>query len=180
MSRPITIYIDADACPVKAEVYRVAERFVRRGTALRVVVVSNSPIAVPRELLLTGTQSGSTEAASSGAFVERVVVGQGMDEADHYIAERAGRGDVVITADVPLAARAVKAGAEVMAPNGKPFSEDAIGMALASRNLMSDLRSAGAVTSGPKAFAPADRSRFLGALDAVLMRLVRAGFGSGS
>lgn len=160
MARPITLYIDADACPVKAEAYRVAERFVRRGTALKVVVVSNSPIAVPRDEL-----------------IERVVVGQGMDEADNYIAERAARGDVVITADVPLAARAVKAGAEAIAPTGRPFSEDAIGMALATRNLMSDLRSAGAITSGPKAFAPADRTRFLGALDAALTRLTRAGFG---
>jgi uncharacterized protein YaiI (UPF0178 family) len=160
MSRPITLYIDADACPVKAEAYRVAERFVRRGTALKVVVVANSPIAVPRD-----------------EFVERVVVGQGMDEADNYIAERAVRGDVVITADVPLAARAVKAGAEVIAPNGRPFSEDAIGMALATRNLMSDLRSAGAITSGPKPFAAGDRSRFLSALDAALMRLTRAGYG---
>ena len=80
-----------------------------------------------------------------------------MDEADNYIAERAERGDVVITADVPLAARAVKAGAEAIAPNGKPFTEDAIGMALATRNLMSDLRSAGEITSGPKPFAAQDR-----------------------
>jgi uncharacterized protein YaiI (UPF0178 family) len=161
MPSPITLYIDADACPVKAEVYRVAERFIARGTAVKVVVVSNSPIAVPRE-----------------EYVERVVVGGGMDEADNYIAERAMRGDVVITADVPLAARAVKAGATALAPNGKPFTEDAIGMALATRNLMSDLRSAGAVTSGPKPFAPADRSRFLSGLDAALVRLVRDGFGT--
>ena len=134
-ARPITLYVDADACPVKQEVYRVAERFVLRGTALKVVVVSNAPIAVPR-----------------ADFIERVVVGAGMDEADNFIAERAQRGDVVITADVPLAARAVKAGAEVIAPNGKPFTEDAIGMALATRNLMSDLRSAGEITSGPKPF----------------------------
>jgi hypothetical protein len=158
--RPITLYVDADACPVKQEVYRVAERFVRRGTALKVVVVSNGPIAVPRD-----------------EFVERVVVGAGMDEADDTIASRAGRGDVVITADVPLAARAVKAGAEAIAPNGKAFTEDAIGMALATRNLMSDLRSAGAITSGPKPFVAGDRSRFLSALDAALMRLTRAGFG---
>jgi uncharacterized protein YaiI (UPF0178 family) len=156
----ITIYIDADACPVKQEVYRVAERFVQRGTALKVIVVSNSPIAVPRD-----------------DFVERVVVGAGMDEADNYIAERAGPGSVVITADVPLAARAVKAGAETIGPNGKPFTEDAIGMTLATRNLMSDLRSAGAITSGPKPFAAGDRSRFLSALDAALMRLTRAGYG---
>ena len=162
MPRAITIYVDADACPVKAEVYRVAERFMRRGTALKVMVVSNSPIAVPRE-----------------DFITRMVVGAGMDAADDYIAANATRGDVVITADVPLAARAVKAGAQVIAPNGKPFSEDAIGMALATRNLMSDLRSAGAITSGPKAFAAADRSRFLGALDAALMRFAREGFGAG-
>lgn len=160
---PITLYIDADACPVKQEVYRVAERFVRKGTALKIIVVSNALIAVPRD-----------------DFIERVVVGAGMDEADNYIAERAGKGDVVITADVPLAARAVKAGAEAIAPNGKPFTEDAIGMTLATRNLMSDLRSAGAVTSGPAPFAPADRSRFLSALDAVLVRLTRAGFGAPS
>ena len=145
---------------MKQEIYRVAERFVRRGTALKVIVVSNSPIAVPRD-----------------DFIERVVVGAGMDEADNYIAERAGPGSVVVTADVPLAARAVKAGAETIAPNGKPFTEDAIGMTLATRNLMSDLRSAGAITSGPKPFAAADRSRFLSTLDAALMRLTRAGYG---
>jgi len=161
MPHPIRLYIDADACPVKQEVYRVAERFVGKGTALKVIVVSNAPIAVPRD-----------------EFIERVVVGSGMDEADNYIAERAGQGDVVITADVPLAARAVKAGAEVIAPNGTPFTKDAIGMTLATRNLMSDLRSAGAVTGGPKPFAPADRSRFLSALDAALVRLTRAGFGT--
>jgi hypothetical protein len=163
MPSPILLYIDADACPVKQEVYRVAERFVRRGTALKVVVVSNSPIAVPRD-----------------DFIERVVVGAGLDEADNYIAERAGPGSVVITTDVPLAARAVKAGAEAIAPNGKAFTEDAIGMALATRNLMSDLRSAGAITSGPKPFAAGDRSRFLSALDAALMRLTRAGYGQAS
>jgi uncharacterized protein len=160
MPSPILLFVDADACPVKQEIYRVAERFVRRGTVLKVIVVSNSPIAVPRD-----------------DFIERVVVGAGMDEADNYIAERAGPDSVVVTADVPLAARAVKAGAETIAPNGKPFTEDAIGMTLATRNLMSDLRSAGAVTSGPKPFAPGDRSRFLSGLDAALMRLTRAGYG---
>jgi hypothetical protein len=160
MPSPILLFVDADACPVKQEVYRVAERFVQRGTALKVIVVSNSPIAVPRD-----------------DFVERVVVSAGMDEADNYIAERAGPGSVVVTADVPLAARAVKAGAETIGPNGKPFTEDAIGMTLATRNLMSDLRSAGAITSGPKPFAAGDRSRFLSALDAALMRLTRAGYG---
>ena len=158
---PINIYVDADACPVKAEIYRVAERHLQRDVALKVHVVSNSPIAVPRE-----------------DFIARVVVGAGMDAADDWIAERAARGDVVITADVPLASRAVKAGAEVIAPNGKPFTEASIGSALAMRNLMTDLRTVGAVTGGPKPFAPRDRSAFLSALDAAIVRLARAGFGS--
>jgi hypothetical protein len=158
--KPIAIYIDADACPVKQEVYRVAERHVLKGAALKVFVVSNSPIAVPRD-----------------EMIERVVVGGGMDEADNWIAERAGRGDIVITADIPLASRCVKNGATVLAPNGKPFSEESIGMTLATRNLMDSLRSAGAVTGGPKPFAPRDRSNFLSALDQALVRLKRGGFG---
>ena len=157
----ITLYIDADACPVKQEIYRVAERHVLKGTSLKVLVVSNSPIAVPRD-----------------EFVERVVVGAGMDEADDWIAARAGAGDIVVTADVPLASRCVKAGATVIAPNGKPFSEDSIGMSLATRNLLDSLRSAGAVTSGPKPFAPRDRSSFLAALDRAIVRLTRDGFGA--
>jgi uncharacterized protein len=158
--KPIAIYIDADACPVKQEVYRVAERHSLKGVALKVFVVSNSPIAVPRDEL-----------------VERVVVGGGMDEADNWIAERAGRGDVVVTADIPLASRCVKKGATVLAPTGKPFTEDSIGMTLATRNLMDSLRSAGAVTGGPRPFAPRDRSNFLSALDQAVVRLKRDGFG---
>jgi uncharacterized protein len=158
----IALYIDADACPVKQEVYRVAERHALKGTALKVFVVSNSPIAVPRDM---------------GEMIERVVVGAGMDEADNWIAERAKPSDIVITADVPLASRAVKAGAEVIAPNGKPFTKDSIGMTLAARNLMSELRSAGEITSGPKPFSPRDRSAFLSALDAAIVRLTRSGFG---
>jgi uncharacterized protein YaiI (UPF0178 family) len=153
----IAIYIDADACPVKQEVYRVAERH-----GIKVFVVSNSPIAVPRDPL-----------------IERVVVSAGMDKADDFIAERSRQGAVVITADVPLAARAVKAGAAAIAPDGKPFSEDSIGMALATRNLMDQLRSAGAVTGGPKPFSPKDRSAFLGSLDREIVRLKRQGFGAG-
>jgi len=141
-------------------VYRVAERHALKGAALKVSVVSNSPIAVPRDEL-----------------IERVVVGGGMDEADNWIADRAGRGDVVITADIPLASRCVKKGAIVLAPNGKPFTDDSIGMTLATRNLMDSLRSAGAVTGGPKPFAPRDRSNFLSALDTALLRLKRDGFG---
>ena len=153
MPPPIQIYIDADACPVKNEVYRVAERH-----GLKVLVVSNAPILVPRE-----------------PWIERVVVGGGMDEADNWIAERAGAGDIVVTADVPLASRSVKAGAAVIAPNGKPFDDDSVGLALATRNLLHDLRSAGAVTGGPKPFEPRDRSRFLQALDRAIVRLKRAG-----
>jgi hypothetical protein len=160
-SKPIAIYVDADACPVKAEVYRVAERHAQRGVGLKVLVVSNSPISVPR----------------GDPMIELVVVGAGMDVADDWIAERAGRGDVVITADVPLASRAIKAGAEVVAPNGKRFTPDSIGMTLATRNLMTDLRSAGAVTGGPRPFEARDRSQFLSALDQALVRLARAGFG---
>jgi uncharacterized protein len=156
MTSPITIYVDADACPVKQEVYRVAERHAAKGVALKVVVVSNSPIAVPRD-----------------PMIERVVVGAAMDAADDYIAERATRGDVVITADVPLASRAVKAGAQAIAPSGRAFTEDSIGMTLATRNLMSDLRSAGAITSGPKPLGPRERSAFLSALDQALRRALR-------
>src|SRR5580704_15868335 len=156
----IALLIDADACPVKQEIYRVAERHALKGTALKVFVVSNAPIAVPRE-----------------EMIERVVVGAGMDEADNWIAERAKRGDIVITADVPLASRSVKTGATVIAPNGKPFSEESIGMTLATRNLMDSLRSAGEITGGPKPFSPRDRSEFLSALNRAIVRLVRDGFG---
>ena len=153
MSKPTAIYLDADACPVKEEVYRVAARHGRK-----VLVVGNSPIATPRE-----------------PWIERVVVGGGMDAADDWIALRAGRGDIVVTADVPLASRCVKAGATVLAPNGKPFDEDSIGPALATRNLLHELRSAGEITGGPRPFAPRDRSRLLSALDRAIVRLKRAG-----
>jgi uncharacterized protein YaiI (UPF0178 family) len=156
----IALFIDADACPVKQEVYRVAERHALKGTDLKVFVVANSPIAVPRE-----------------EMIQRVVVGSGMDEADNWIAERAGAGAIVITADVPLASRAVKAGAEAIAPNGRAFTADSIGMTLATRNLMDSLRSAGEITGGPKPFSPRDRSSFLAALDQAIVRLKRAGFG---
>jgi uncharacterized protein len=175
----ITLYIDADACPVKQEIYRVAERHVRKGTALKVFVVSNSPIAVPRDGIFGGppdAKPGTTFAG--GPLIERIVVGAGMDEADNWIAERAKRGDIVVTADVPLASRCVKAGAEVIAPNGKPFTADSIGMTLATRNLMDTLRSAGEITGGPKPFAPRDRSEFLSALDRAVVQLTRAGFGN--
>ena len=152
--KEISIYVDADACPVKAEVYRVAERH-----RLKVYVVANSFIAVPRQ-----------------PFIERVVVGGGFDAADDWIAGRVSRGDIVVTADVPLASRCVKAGADAIAPNGRAFTEASVGMALATRNLMQDLREAGAVTGGPKPFSARDRSAFLSALDLAVVRLKRAGF----
>ncbi len=152
--KPILIYIDADACPVKDETYKVAARH-----GIKVLLVANSWIAVPY-----------------GVDVERVVVGAGLDVADDWIAERAVEGDVVITADVPLAARCVAAGAEVLAPNGRAFSPASIGLQLATRNLMQDLREAGAVTGGPRAFSPRDRSEFLQALERAVVRLKRKGF----
>ncbi len=153
--KPILIYVDADACPVKDEVYRVAERY-----GLKVYVVSNSPMMIPRD-----------------PMIERVVVDAGPDVADDWIAERAVRGDVVITNDVPLASRCVKAGADVISPSGRAFTEATIGMALATRNLMEDIRSTGQITGGPKPFSKRDRSTFLSALDLAIGRLKRAGFG---
>jgi uncharacterized protein YaiI (UPF0178 family) len=149
----LRIFVDADACPVKDEIYRVAARY-----KLRVYVVANSPILVPR-----------------AHGLERIVVGSGPDAADDWIVERVGRGAIVITSDVPLASRCVMKAAEVLAPTGKPFSENSIGMALATRNLMDQLRSAGHTTSGPPPFGPRDRSRFLSALDNVVSRLKRLG-----
>jgi len=147
------IYIDADACPVKHEVYRVAERH-----SLNVYVVSNSFIAVPAD-----------------PRIHRVVVGSEPDAADDWIAERARRRDIVVTADIPLASRCVKAGAAVLAPNGRVFTEDAIGLALATRNLMTELRAAGTITRGPKPLSPADRSKFLSALHEAIVVLKRPG-----
>lgn len=148
---PTRIYVDADACPVKDEIYRVA---IRHG--IPVHVVAGNFIRVPQDPL-----------------IERVAAGAGMDAADNWIAERAGPGDIVITADIPLADRCVKAGAEVIAPNGKPFTEESIGMALAVRNLMTDLRASGEITGGPRGFTPRDRSTFLSALDQAIRRIAR-------
>ena len=129
----LRIFIDADACPVKDEVYRVAARY-----GLTVFVVANSAILIPRT-----------------PEIEQVVVGPGPDAADNWIAERAGPGAIVVTADIPLANRCVKSGADVIAPNGKRFSESSIGMALATRNLMDQLRSTGQATLGPRPSAHA-------------------------
>jgi uncharacterized protein YaiI (UPF0178 family) len=137
------IYVDADACPVKDEVYKVARRY-----GLKVYVVANSPIRVPRDDL-----------------VELVEVRGGMDKADDWIAERADLGDVVVTADIPLADRCLARGARVLAPTGREFTDGSIGHSLATRALLDVLRQAGEVTGGPAPFAKADRSRFLSKLD---------------
>lgn len=153
---PIEVFVDADACPVKNEIYKVAGRH-----GLKIWVVSNSFINVPRAEL-----------------IERVIVSSGLDVADDWIAERARPGAVVVTADIPLADRCVKAGASVISPKGKAFDEATIGMALATRNLMEGLRSAGEVTGGPAPFSQRDRSAFLSALDLAIVRLKRAGHGA--
>ena len=154
MSAPpssIRILVDADACPVKDEVYRVA---FRREVAVR--VVSNSFLRVPDHVL-----------------VERVVVSDKFDAADDWIAETATARDVVITGDILLADRCLKAGATVIGHNGKPFTNASIGGALATRSIMADLRVGGDVVGGPAPFVKADRSRFLQALDEALVRVAR-------
>jgi uncharacterized protein YaiI (UPF0178 family) len=153
----IRIFVDADACPVKNEVYRVAERY-----GLRVFIVANSFMNVPRS-----------------DMIERVIVTQGPDIADDWIAERAGPTDIVTTADIPLAGRCVRNGATVLSPTGKPFDDNSIGMALATRDLMTDLRSAGATTRGPPPLSRQDISRFLSALDLAVTRLKRKMEGKG-
>ena len=148
----IAIYVDADACPVKAEVYRVADRY-----GLQVYVVANSYINVPR-----------------GARIEQVVVGDGFDAADDWIAERAGAKDIVVTSDIALADRSLKKGAAVIGATGVPFTTASIGMAMASRELMSNLRAMGETIGGPKPMTARDRSRFLSALDEAVQRLRRS------
>ena len=147
----IRIFVDADACPVKPEIYRVAERY-----GLKVFVVANAFMTVPRS-----------------DTIERVIVSEGPDVADDWIVERAGTSDIVITADIPLAGRCVRKGATVIGPTGKPFDDNSIGMALATRDLLTDLRSAGASTRGPPPLTRQDISRFLSALDLAVMRLKR-------
>lgn len=147
----LDLFVDGDACPVKNEVYKVALRH-----DLKVYVVSD----------------GSLRAGAPGR-VEFVRVPQGFNAADDWIAERAGDGDVVVTADIPLADRCIKAGARVVAPNGRPMTEDSIGEAMARRELMDQLRQMGAVTGGPPPFAPADRSRFLARLEETIQAIRR-------
>ena len=143
------ILVDADACPVKDEIYRVAERH-----GAPVSIVSNSAFRVP-----------------IGPLVERIVVSDSLDAADDWIAERAGPVTIVVTADILLADRCLKTGATVIAPTGKPFTTSSIGTAIATRAIMADLRAGGDVIGGPAPFGKTDRSRFLSALDAALVKM---------
>jgi uncharacterized protein YaiI (UPF0178 family) len=142
------IFIDADACPVKDEVYKVAARY-----GVKTFVVSNSFIQIPKS-----------------AMIERMIVDAGPDVADDWIAEHTEPGDIAVTNDIPLADRVLKAGGAAIAPNGRPFTHDSIGSALAQRSIMEHIRSTGEITGGPKAFGAADRSRFLQALDEAVNR----------
>ena len=145
------IYVDADACPVKDEIYRVAQRY-----HLDVTVVANSRMRVPHE-----------------SRIVLQVVADGFDAADDWIVEHMQLDDVVITADIPLASRCLKAGARVLGPTGKPFTDDNIGDAVATRNLLEDLRSAGEITGGPPPLQKRDRSRFLQKLDEAVQSIRR-------
>ncbi|WP_155263137.1 YaiI/YqxD family protein [Sphingomonas segetis] len=146
---PLRVLVDADACPVKEEVYRVA---YRRGVPVR--VVSNSWLRVPEHPL-----------------IERVLVSDAFDAADDWIVEAADARTVVVTGDILLADRCLKKGATVIGNNGKPFTSASIGGAIATRAIMADLRAGAGMTGGPAPFARADRSRFLQALDKALVRL---------
>jgi len=145
------IYVDADACPVKNEVYRVAERY-----KLNVTLVANSRMRVPQS-----------------SRVKLEVVGDGFDEADDWIVEHVQEGDVVITADIPLAGRCITAGAEVLSNSGKRFTDDNIGQTLATRDLLAELRGAGEITGGPPPLTQRDRSEFLQKLDVVIQSIRR-------
>ena len=152
MSAPVRILVDADACPVKDEIYKVAFR-----REVPVTLVANSFLRVPAHPL-----------------IERIPVGAGFDEADDRIAEAAGPETVVVTADILLADRCLKAGAAVIGPNGRTFTDASIGAAIATRAIMTDLRAgAGDGIGGPAPFRKEDRSRFLQALDEALAKLQR-------
>ena len=145
------IFVDADACPVKQEVYRVAGRY-----SLDTTLVTNSWMRVPNE-----------------RWIALQVVGDGFDAADDWIVEHVTPHDIVITADILLASRCLKEGASVIGTTGKPFTEDNIGMAVATRTLMSELRETGEITGGPPPMHKRDRSRFLQQLDDVIQSIRR-------
>ena len=151
MPPSLHILVDADACPVKDEIYKVAWRH-----DVPVTLVANAFLRVPDHPL-----------------VKRVTVGGGFDAADDWIAERAGAETIVVTADILLADRCLKAGAAVIAPNGRPFTTGSIGPAIATRAIMADLRAGIGAAGGPPPFSKLDRSRFLSALDEALVRMKR-------
>ena len=145
------IFVDADACPVKKDVYRVAGRYL-----LDVTLVANSWMSIPNE----------------GKVVLQVV-GAGLDAADDWIVEHVQAHDIVITSDIPLASQCLEKGARVLGPTGKPFTEDNIGDSIATRELMAGLRDAGEITGGPPPLTARDRSRFLQKLDEVIQSIRR-------
>jgi uncharacterized protein YaiI (UPF0178 family) len=149
----LELFIDADACPVKQETYRVARRY-----GLPVTVVANSRMHIPAD-----------------PTIRLEIVGAGPDVADDWIAEHAGDGDIVVSADIPLAARCVERGAHVISPAGNVLTNRNIGQVLATRNLLSDLRDTGAITGGPPPFDDRARSRFLQALDTAINAIRRLG-----
>ncbi|MDH3658758.1 MAG: YaiI/YqxD family protein [Alphaproteobacteria bacterium] len=149
----LDLYVDADACPVKPEIYRVAERY-----GLNVFVVANDWMRVPDD-----------------PRIRLITVADGLDVADDWIAERAGQGDIAITSDIPLAARCIKNGARALSSSGQPFTEDSIGDVLATRNLMTELRETGEISTTGRPFGKQDRSRFLQSLDAAIQAIKRTG-----
>jgi uncharacterized protein YaiI (UPF0178 family) len=149
--RVLTIFVDADACPVKPEVYRVAKRY-----GLKVLLVTNLEMRKPPE-----------------AWIEMIRVDGKFDAADDWIVEQAGADDIVISGDIPLAARCLAKGAHVLGNSGRPFTPDNIGSALASRQILSHLRDLGEITGGPRPFEKKDRSRFLQALDETIQTIRR-------
>jgi uncharacterized protein YaiI (UPF0178 family) len=153
MNEPFRIFVDADSCPVKEEVYKVARR-----QQIHVSVVSNSFLKVPE-----------------GQLIDRVLVGMEFDAADNFIAEKASKNSIIVTADILLADRCIKAGATVLAPNGVFFTPNSIGAAVATRALMEDLRAGGEQMGGPPPFQKSDRSRFLDSLHQAVVRLKRTG-----
>ena len=147
----LIVYIDADACPVKDEIYRVARRYT-----MRVAVVANAPLRIPADALI------------------ELVVRPGFGAADDWIAEQVGPGDIVVTADIPLAARCLEKNARVLDPKGREFTDNDIGAALGMRGLMDELRQGGVMTGGPAPMTPRDRSRFLSKLDEAINAVRRA------
>lgn len=147
----LKIWVDADACPVKTEIYKVAKR-----CAWHVILVSNTPLRFPAD-----------------AGIEQVVVDRQGDAADQWIISHCQKDDIVITADIPLAAQCLRQESRVITPSGKVYTENNIGAALATRDLLADLRGAGAITGGPPSFAKRDRSQFLQALDRLIQEIRR-------